>query len=143
MVMTGELSNESTTNSGTGLVSFLNAMLSTESDEPLSFEDRSWKPDRRVSRRFDSDLDPNKPSQRTSGPRERIVDRAASLHLDREMCRTKRFQEIPRVKNFASSEHAGLLAPQVDDSFHGFPDDWRRGGVNILASCDCATFCIA
>src|SRR6266851_9394127 len=136
MVTTGDLSNESTTNSGTGLVSFLNAILSTEADERFSFDDRSEKPNPRVSRRFDSGLC-------SAGPRTASRIEVASLNLDREMCRTKRFQEIPRVKDFASSEDARLLTPQVDDSLRGFHDDWRCDGVNVLASCDCAAFCIA
>src|ERR1700722_11733079 len=74
---------------------------------------------------------------------DRITDRVASLNLDREMCRTKRFQEIPRVKDLASSEDARLLTPQVDDSLRGFHDDWRCDGVNVLAACDCGAFCIA
>src|ERR1039458_3759844 len=56
MVTTGDLSNESTTNSGTGFVSLLNAILSTDAGERFSFDDRSEKPDSRVSRRFDSGL---------------------------------------------------------------------------------------
>ena len=78
--------------------------------------------------------------QRTT---DRIMDRVASLNLDREMRRTKRFQKIPRVKDFASSEDARLLTPQVDDSLRGLHYDWRGDGVNVLAACDCATFCIA
>jgi hypothetical protein len=38
MVTTGDVSNESTTNSGTGLVSFLNAILCTEAEKRFSFD---------------------------------------------------------------------------------------------------------
>jgi hypothetical protein len=135
MVTTGDLSNESTTNSGTGLVSFFNAILSTEADEQFSFDDRREKPVARVSRRFHSGL--------CSDGTDHITDRVASLNLDRERGRTKRSQEIPRVKDFAHSEDARLMTPQADDSLRGFHDDWRCDGVNVLASCDCAAFCIA
>src|SRR5258708_40068569 len=56
MVTVGDPSKDSTINSGTGLVSFLNAILSTKKDERFSLGDRSEGPRLRVSCPLDAGL---------------------------------------------------------------------------------------
>src|SRR5260370_4912820 len=88
-------------------------------------------PDRRLARPFGSGL-------RVSVCRINQT-RMASLNLNREMRRTKRLQEIPRVKDFAGSEYARRPAPHADDTLSRFHDKGGGDRVDISPFRNCPT----
>ena len=67
-------------------------------------------------------------------------DRVASLNLNREMHRTKRLQEVPRIKDFTGSEYTSPLAPHADDALSGFHHEGRSKRVDVSPLRHCTTF---
>src|SRR5579863_10365452 len=63
----------------------------------------------------------------------------ASVNLEREMRRTKRFQKLPCVKDLTGGEDPCRLAPHTDDALSGFHDKRRGKRVDISSFRYCAT----
>jgi hypothetical protein len=122
IVTVGDLSRDSTTNSGTGLVALFNVILSIETGERASSRDRNQP------------LDPRYQVSSTVAwwfglPHH--PQRTRSLHLNREMCWTKRLQKVPGVKDFAGSEHASPFRSHARDALGGFDHQGRSKGVDV------------